>query len=211
MQFSTKQVACFAIDGLSARSRPTYPTNGEELKELMRSFEPHLPAFLAAGAKVRAKLTPPDEFSTMNDHCYNSGECDEDMPRVIIDGNEGAGGGGFGEIGFGHDYAGGDGVENIDPTTGQPYPQIIIFPPSPKWPKDITWCSMVGLFCSAPGEMTPPTPEACQRALKSCYDECTAIYDFDRNLLPGSGHDYASRYRVCVRQCMTNHNCGDNY
>ncbi len=84
MQFSTKQVACFAIDGLSARSRPTYPTNGEELKELMRSFEPHLPAFLAAGAKVRAKLTPPDEFSTMNDHCYNSGECDEDMPRVII-------------------------------------------------------------------------------------------------------------------------------
>lgn len=213
VQLSTKQVACFAVDGLSAKSRPSYPVNGEQLNELVRSFEPHLPAFLAASAKVRVKLTPADEFSTMSDHCYETDECVEDMPRVIIDGNEGVGGGGggFDEGNFGHDYSGGDGIDNIDPTTGQPYPQVFIYPPAPKWPKDITWCSMTGLFCSAPGEMTPPTPEACQRALKTCRDECTSIYDNNRNNLPGSGTDYPSRYRSCLRECMTNHNCGDNF
>lgn len=117
-----------------------------------------------------------------------------------------AGSGGWGN------WPGGSGPGSapaIDPETGLPIQQVFVYPPPPQWPTDLSWCSLIGIFCSSTAEITPPSPEACQRALRTCYDECTSVYVNNKENLPGGGTDYPSRYRICVRECMTNQGCQD--
>jgi len=223
MQFSNKKIVCAPVNESTSDLPLYYPKTREQLVDTVKSFEQFQPSFSAAGKQVANALAPVGkkivgEVSTMSDREDGSdcGDgCDEDMPIVYVDGPSpgDSGGGGWGDSGWG-DWPGGNGgprtpPDNIDPETGLPIQQVFVYPPPPKWPTDVSWCSLTGLFCAKTTEITPPSPEACERALKICYEECTSIYVFNPEHLPGSGPDYPSRYRVCVRQCMGNHGCKD--
>lgn len=233
MQMSTKKISCVPVEGVSGELLPAYPLRVSQVEELMNTLAPRKAEFLAAGRKVSLTLTPADQMSTNGDHCYDTGECVEDMPVVIIDGAGGGGGGGGGDFGYGFEGwgaygAGGGGggevgdeppssggVDDINPSTGQPYPKITIYPPPPKWPVDITWCSMIGLFCPKDpfANSTTPTPtrEQCVAAEGRCFNTCTDMYVMNPESLPGTGTNYHGRFKKCMRDCLAGTGCEHNY
>ena len=224
LQMTTRKNSCVPVEGLSGESLPVYPLRISQLEELMSTLVPYKAEFLMAGRKVSTALASAEEMSTDNDHCYETGECVEDMPVVIIDGGGGGGGGnfgygfeGWGGYGDGGSEAGDEnpqpgGVDDIDPSTGQPYPRVTIFPPPPRWPSVITWCSMVGLFCPKdPFAASKPSKAECDAARARCYTRCTDIYVANPENLPGSGTDYPSRYRKCMRECLAESGCAEDY
>lgn len=100
----------------------------------------------------------------------------------------------------------------IDPSTGQPYPKVTIYPPPPKWPTDISWCSMVGIFCPKdPFAATTPTREQCVAAEGRCFNKCTDIYVYNPDSLPGTGTNYHGRFKRCMRECLAGTGCEHNY
>lgn len=135
--------------------------------------------------------------------------CDDDPGEGDPGGGDPGGGDPGGLPGGGND--GGYGEANpfpteVDPTTGEQVPKVIIYPPAPRWPVDLTWCSLVGLFCSS----TPPDePDKayCDQQRRNAYNHCTSIFEIDPNKLPGSGSDMPSRYRVCVREYLDGTGC----
>lgn len=208
----TKQTACSPVEGFRDELRPAYPATRTDLKQIATQLSLSEP-LREAGAQVSEILAAPvsnskvdGTVSTMSDgpptECEEGeGECDEDTPVIIIVGDLPGGGGGGG---------GGGGVppEPIDPDTGLPYPQVRIYPPPPVFPKDLTWCSLVGLFCKT-YEMPPPSPEWCDDRRRECYESATDLYVNNPNALPGQGPDMPSRYRIFVRECLARHGCQD--
>ena len=47
----------------------------------------------------------------------------------------------------------------------------------------------------------------CKAVMRGCKNGCTDIYDDDRDSLPGTGTNYQSRWRLCVRNCMQAQGC----
>jgi hypothetical protein len=47
----------------------------------------------------------------------------------------------------------------------------------------------------------------CKAIERECKTGCTDVYEDDRNKLPGSGTNYQSRWRRCVRECMEAQGC----
>lgn len=204
----TKQSACVEVDGFRSGLPIAYPKTTDDLVKLADRFTKSKDAFSAAGKQVSDILAAPIKDSK-GEPVYTLSEdegpdctvdCpDEDMPVIIIIGDSGGGGGGGG---------GPRPNPDIDPNTGLPYPQVFVYPAPPVWPKDLSWCSLVGLFC-ATYEMPAPSQEWCYQKQQECYRQATDLYVNNREALPGSGPDYASRYRIFMRECLARVGCQD--
>ncbi|WP_256077452.1 hypothetical protein [Massilia sp. YIM B04103] len=125
-----------------------------------------------------------------------------------------------------NDNESGEGQGGMEPPIALPLPPglppvIITRPPSPPKPQDPDIppdrltpsqpnpCSLFGIGCPIPKD--PPRPAAeCQSVYRGCQQSCAKIYADNPDWLPGSGSDYASRMRVCIRDCMRSGGC-ENY
>lgn len=149
--------------------------------------------------------------------CGDGGGGDEGGGGIGGGGGESGGGIGGGDVGGGGACSSCTGYEepnpypdDIDPETGQPVPKVIIRAPAPVWPTDPSWCSLVGLYCSAPAAASGDDVEHaayCVAQELAAYNYCMNIYVTDPNHLPGSGYDMIGRFRMCVRAWLDSAGC----